>query len=73
MVYEAIDHRRGDRGIAEDLTPAGERLVGRHDDRRALVAGSDQLKAEVGPLGFEPDVANFVPDASRRLLDPSGL
>jgi len=31
MMHEPIDHGGGDDRIAEDLTPSGERLVGRHD------------------------------------------
>ena len=62
VVDEAVDHRRGDDVVAEDFAPAAERLVGRDDQRGALVAGADELEEQVRGFGFERDVADLVDD-----------
>nr|AEB33879.1 hypothetical protein [Mycobacterium sp. JS330] len=38
MVDEAVDHRRGDDVVAEDLAPPSEGLVGGDDEAGAFVA-----------------------------------
>ena len=50
-VDQAIDHRRGHCGVAEDLAPAPERLVGSDDHRRSFIAGRHELEEQVGGLG----------------------
>jgi hypothetical protein len=39
-----------------------EGLVGGDDQRGSLVAGGDELEEQVGGLGLEGDVADFVDD-----------
>jgi hypothetical protein len=56
VVDQAVDHGRGDHVVAEDLTPAAERLVAGDDQAGALVAGRDELEEQVGGLGLEGDV-----------------
>jgi len=68
-VDQAIDHRRRHRGVAKDLTPAAEGLVGGDDDAGSLVAAADELEEEVRRLGLEGDVANFVDDEERRAAE----
>jgi hypothetical protein len=70
VVDEPVDHRRGDRRIAEHLTPAPERLVAGDDHRRPLVAGRHELEEEVGGLGLERDVADLVDDQQRIAAEP---
>ena len=41
MVDEAVDHGGGDHGVAEDLAPAAEGLVGGDDDAGPLVARAE--------------------------------
>ena len=62
VVHDPVDHRGGDGGLAEYLSPAGERQIGGQDDRRFLVSGGDQLEEQVGRLGVEGNVADFVDD-----------
>ena len=62
VVNDPVDHRRGDGGFAEYLSPAGERQVRGQDDRGLLVSGGDQLEEQVGRFGVEGDVADFVDD-----------
>ena len=62
VVDDSVDHRRGDGGLAEDLSPAGERQVGGQDDRGLLVSGGDELEEQVGRFGVEGDVADLVDD-----------
>jgi hypothetical protein len=59
---EPVDHGGGDRDIAEDLTPAPERLTGNDDQARSFIGRADQLEEQVGGFGFEGDVANLVDD-----------
>ena len=60
VVDEPVDHRGGDDVVAEHLAPPAERLVAGHDQARSLVPGRDQLEEQVGGLGLERDVADFV-------------
>ena len=62
VVDQAVDHGGGNGVVAEDLTPAAERLVAGDDDAGGLVAGGDELEEQVGGLGLERDVAHFVDD-----------
>jgi len=49
----------GDR-VAEDLGPGAERLVGRHDQRPALIAGADQGEEQCPGLWIEWGVADLI-------------
>src|SRR5271156_807270 len=62
VVDEAVDHGGGDGVIAEDLTPAAERLVAGDDEAGPLVAGGDELEEQVGGLGLEGDAAHLIDD-----------
>jgi hypothetical protein len=70
-VDEPIDHRDGGDLIAEDLASCRERLVRGDDQRRALVARRDQREHEVGGLGVERDVADFVDEQERDERQPA--
>ena len=73
VVDEPVDHRGGDDLIAEDLAPPAERLVAGDDERGAFVSGGDELEEQVGGLGFEGDVADFVDDQQRVAAEPGEL
>src|SRR3984957_19972912 len=73
VVDEAVDHGGGDGVVAEDLAPAAERLVGRDDEAGSFVASGYQLEEQVGGLGFERDVADFVDDQQRVAGQPGQL
>ncbi len=47
VVDEAVDHGGGDDIVAEDFTPASERLVAGDDQGGSLVAGGDELEEQV--------------------------
>src|SRR5437879_1161805 len=66
VVDEAVDHRGGHDVVAEDLAPPAEDLVAGHDQRRAFVAGGDELEEQVRGLVLERDIANFVDLCRRR-------
>src|SRR5262245_61462752 len=79
-MHEAVDHGGGHDVVAEDFSPAAERLVGGDDQRCAFVAGRHQLEEQVGRLGFERDVADLVddqqgvaPESGEFGVDASGL
>src|SRR5262249_14194359 len=59
---EPVDHRGGDDVVAEDLAPAGKRLITRDDHGRALIAGGHQREHQVRGLRIERDIANLVDD-----------
>src|SRR5215207_1260020 len=73
VVDEPVDHRGGDDVVAEDLPPGAERLVGRDDQRRALVAAADEHEHQVRGLGIERDVADLVDDQQRDPLQSGEL
>ena len=80
MVDHAVDHRCGDGLVAEDAAPAAEGQVGGQDQRGVFVAAADELEEQVGGLGFEGDVADFVDDqqriaaqAAQLVLEPAGV
>jgi hypothetical protein len=73
VVDEAVDHGRGDHVVAEDLTPAAERLVGGDDQQRAFVAGRDELEEQVRRLRLEGDVADLVDDQQWVAAQPGQL
>jgi hypothetical protein len=58
-VGEPVDHGGGDERVADDFAPAAEGLVAGDDDRGSFVAGGDELKEQVGGVGFEGDVADL--------------
>jgi hypothetical protein len=60
VVDEPVDHGCGNNLVAEDLTPAAERLVGGDDQAGTFVAAGDELEEQVGCFGFEGDVADLV-------------
>jgi hypothetical protein len=50
---QPVDHRGCGDVVAEDLAPPPRGFVGGHDQRGALVAGTDELEDQVGGLGLE--------------------
>ena len=57
---EAVEQRGRHPLVAEDLVPAGELQVGRHQHAPAVVALAEELEEELRPLGVEGQVAEFV-------------
>ena len=62
VVQQPVEDRGGDHLVAEDLTPAGQALVGRDQDRPPLVAPRHQLKKQVGPQPVQRQVADLIDD-----------
>jgi hypothetical protein len=73
VVDEPVDHGGGDHVVAEGLAPPAERLVAGDDQAGAFVAGGDELEEQVGGLGLERDVADFVDDQERVAAQPGQL
>src|SRR3984957_21257771 len=73
VVDEAVDHGGGDGVVAEDLAPASERLVRRHDEAGPLVPAPDELEEKGGGLGLERGVAGFFDDQQRVAGQPDEL
>ena len=48
VVHQPVQHRRGDDGVAEQLTPLAEASIRRQDDGSLLVPGRDQGKERGG-------------------------
>jgi IS5 family transposase len=65
VVQEAVQERRGDDRIAEDLSPFGEAAVRGEDHGALLVAGVDELEEQVGATGADRQVADLVNDEQR--------
>lgn len=65
---EAIEDRRGDDRVAEDLAPRPETMITRDDARAPLVvAEADELKEEIGPLPVDRNLADLVDNDQMRL------
>src|SRR5262249_9160737 len=62
VVEDAIEDRRGDDPIAEDLAPAPEALVAGQNHRAALVPAADELEEQVGALPIDGQIADLVDD-----------
>ena len=62
MVHDAVDHRRGDGLVAEDVAPAGERQVAGQDERGVFVAGRDELEEQVRGVLLDGEVADLIDD-----------
>ena len=60
MVDNPVDDRGGGRRVEEDLGPARERQVCRHDEAAALVTLADEAEQQVGAGLVERNVAQFV-------------
>jgi hypothetical protein len=73
VVDEPVDHGGGDDIVAEDFSPASERLVGGDDHAGAFVAAGDELEEQVRRFGFERDVADLVDDDQRVAAEPEKL
>ena len=71
VVDETVDHGGGDDVVAEDLAPRPKGLLEVTMRLAALVAGGDELEEQVGGLGLEGDVADFVDD-EERVRGPGG-
>ncbi len=57
---QAIEDRRSDRRILEDLAPLGDPPVGGQDDRTVLVSAADHLEEVGGRLAGKRQVAELV-------------
>ena len=60
MVQQTVQQGRSDDVIAEDGSPVLEAAIGGEHGGAFLVAGVDQLEEQVGPAGFDRQVADFV-------------
>jgi len=65
VVQQAIQQRRGDNGIAEDLTPFGEAAVGCEDHGALFIAGVDELEEQIAAAGRDGQIADFIDDEQR--------
>ena len=66
MVEEAIEERRGDDGIAEDVAPFGKTSVGGEDHGALLVSGVEELEEEIAAPGHDGEIADLVDHKERR-------
>jgi hypothetical protein len=73
VVDEPVDHGGGGYVVTEGLAPPAEWLVAGDDEAGAFVAGGDELEEQVGGLGLERDVADFVDDQQRVASQPDQL
>ena len=69
VVEEAVEQRRGDDGIAEDVAPFGEAAVGGEDHRALFVAGIDELEEQIAAAGDDRQVADLVDDEQREAAE----
>ena len=53
VVQQAVQKRRGDHGIAEDLAPFGKAAVGGDHHGALFVTGVDELEEEVAAAGHD--------------------
>ncbi len=68
MVQQAVQDRRGERLVADELTPLREALAGREHDRAALVAFADESEEVRRREMIERFVADLVDDEQPRAV-----
>jgi len=51
--------------VAEDVSPSGDRQLGRADDGGVFVAAGDELEEQVRCFGFFGDVADSIDNQQR--------
>ena len=52
-MQQAVEDRRGDDGIAEDLTPLADGPIRGEQDAAAFVATADELEEDMRRIGFD--------------------
>ena len=70
LVRKAVEKGGGKDGIAKEVSPAIEALVGGNDDGGILVELGDELKEEVGFDPGDGEISKFVNYEQVGLLDP---
>ena len=65
VMKQAVEDRRGDGGVLEDLPPLSDAAVGGQDDRARLIAAADDLEEVRGGLAGQRQVAELVDDQAR--------
>ncbi len=70
FVRKAVEERGSKDGIAEEVSPAIEALVGGNDDGGILVELGDELEEEVGFHSGDGEIPEFVNNEQVGLLDP---
>ena len=68
VVEEPIEDGRGDHGVAKELLPVGEALVGGDDRRALLIAIRDELEEEIGFPAVHGQVDGFIDDHEAGLI-----
>src|SRR5213592_4012172 len=66
VMEHAVEDRRGDHAVAEDVAPTAEALVAGQDHRPALVAAADELEEEIGAGAVDREIADLVDDEQAR-------
>ena len=69
MVDQPVDDRIGDDGIAEDLSPLRQRLIGSDDDGPLLVSCRDELEEKTGDVPVDREIPYLVDEIDRCLPD----
>ena len=69
VVQQAVEDRRGQDLVVEDLPPVDEALVARHDQARPLVAEDQQPEEETGLLAGERKVRELIEDQDPRVAE----
>jgi hypothetical protein len=62
VVKQPVEDRGGDHGVAEDAAPFPNGSVRGDQCRTALIAPADQLEEQMGGVGLERQIAEFVDD-----------
>ena len=73
VVDDAVDHRRSDDLVTENVAPAGEGQVAGQDQRGVFVAGRDELEEQVRGGLLEGDLADFFDDQEPVASQPGEL
>src|SRR2546426_181070 len=66
VMEHAVEDRRGDHAVAEDVAPTAEALVAGQDYRPALVAAADELEEKIGAGAVDREIADLVDDEQAR-------
>ena len=68
VVAEAIEQRRGELFVAEDLDPLGERQIGGDDGRAPFIALGQQIEQQLAAGALERNESQLIDDQQRDFL-----
>src|SRR4051812_6001461 len=72
-MQDAVEDRRGEHVVSEDLAPEAEGLIAGDEQRSTLVAAADELEDEIGAVATEGQISELVDNEQLGSAEPLQL